>query len=279
MKKKTSLIAATIMILSVSVAAGLEVNVPGTGISVKVPPGWTVDTQPRGGPFLVLYSPAVEGFKSTVNLSAEKLDGKSSQEWLSEYKAGLQKHVDDYKMIKEGHRNLGGLDYYAIEFRGMQGAVMLHWLQAIRFQGGKAWIFSGVTREKLADGYLRTFQEVFGSVYFPPPPPGDLTAELIHSVGEGPAGVLLTWADTPLAEGGYEIQRRNARLGAWRTIAVVPAGTVTYTDSIGQCGLEVRYRVRALNPKGDSDWSKEITVVAGECGTATGEKEIDRGEE
>ncbi len=275
MKKVTSFAVMVILILTVSAATAREVKVSGTDISLDVPKGWTADSQPEGGPMLILYSPVVEGFKSTINLSSERLAGKSSEEWLSGYKEGLQKHVDDYKLIKEGPRTLGGLEYHAMEFRGIQGSVMLHWLQVIRFQNDKAWIFSGVTREKLADGYLKIFKKVYSSIYFPPPPPGELTAELMLAGDEEAAAVMLAWAETPLAEEGYEIQRRNARLGAWKTIATVPAGTITYTDSMLQCGIEVKYRVRALNPNGNSDWSEEVSVVPGECGVATDEKEIE----
>jgi|GEM_PF-6243378 len=251
---------AVVAVSMAAIALAGEVKVTGTNISLKVPKGWTADTSPSSGPMIVLYSKPLEGFKAMINLSADDLGGKSPQVWLAEYKSGLAQNIGKFRIVKEGDRQLGGAPYYALDFRGMQGKAMLHWLQVIHFQEGKAWIFSAVTLERQTKIYMRTFQRTFSSIYFPPPPPENFAAQ-VSSETE----VTLSWTAHPLAKGGYEIQRRDAQMGVWKTIATVPVGTSTYTDTEPECEMKLLYRVKCLNPKGDSNWSVEVPAILGVC--------------
>jgi len=257
-------------ILTATMVFAATIKVPNTNISINSPKGWTADTSPRGGALFILYSEPLQGFKSMISLSKDPLSGKTAGAWMAEYKAGLAKNIGDIKIVKEGEKKLGGAPYTVIEFRGMQGEVMLHWLQAIHFQEGYAWIFSGVTRERHTDIYMKRFQRAFSSIYFPPPPPENLVAQVV-----GETEVTLAWTTHPLAVNGYEIQRRDAQFGVWETVATLSAGISSHTDATLECGTEVRYRIKCLNPKGDSNWSSEASATMGVCPVITAEEPIE----
>jgi len=257
------------LVFMVSIALAGEVKIPNTNISINAPQGWTADTAPPRGQLIVLSSEPLQGFKATINLATDDLGGQTPQAWLAEYKNGLSQNIGEFYIVKEGERKLGGAPYYAIEFRGKQGAVMIHWLQVIHFQEGKAWIFSANSMERYVSIYMPVFQKAFSSIFFPPPPPENVNAQVLS-----PTQVILTWSAQPLAQGGYEIQRRDAMMGVWQTITKVPENTTTYTDSTIGCGTEVRYRIKCLNPKGDSNWSAEVPAVLGVCSAATGEQPV-----
>jgi len=266
---KVCKLVAVVLVFLAGIVIAAEVKVPNTGISINTPPGWTADTSPSGGPLIILSSEPMQGFKATINLSADDLGGKTPEAWLAEYKDGLRQNIGEFRIAKEGKRTFGGAPYYAIDFGGKQGETMHHWLQVIHFQEGKAWIFSGNTLERYVNIYTPVFQKAFSSIYFPPPAPENIIAQVLS-----PTQVILTWSAQALAKGGYEIQRRDAQMGVWQTVAKVPENTTTYSDSTVGCGSEVRYRIKCLNPKGDSNWSNEVPAVLGVCSAATAEQPL-----
>ena len=256
-----------LIVVAVIFAAAIvvaTVTVPGTGISIDAPKGWTANTSPPEGTLLILYSKPLEKFKSTISLSAEDLSGKSTQAWMAGYKSGLAAHIDEFKLIKEGEKTIGGAPYSVLEFRGKQGSAMLHWLQAVHFQEGKVWIFSAVTLERQYDLYRRRIQKTYSTIYFPPPPPENFAAQVLSETE-----IALSWTSHPLAKGGYEIQRRSGPLDTWQTIAKVPAGSSNYNDMNLACGTEMRYRIKCLNPRGDSNWSDDASAVLQICPVET----------
>lgn len=262
MKSKTFAIGVLVFALFVAgVAIAAPMKVPNTGITIEVLPGWTVDTSGGRGNLILIKDKPLQGFSAMISLSVEDIYGKAQDQWLTEYKTGLAQSVTDLKIIKQGPVKLGGVDYLAIEFRGMQGKVMLHWMQVIHIQEGKAWIFTGTSLERFADIYMPKFQKAFSTIYFPPPPPADFVATT-----SGPAAIQLAWKDVSSDETGFVIQRRDAQLGAWADITTVAPNTTTYVDQTGiVCKTEYRYRIKSLNPRGDSNWSGEVSGATAPC--------------
>jgi len=85
----------------------------------------------------------------------------------------------------------------------------------------------------------------------PPAAPTNLVAT---DLGGGQAH--LTWEDNSDSEAKFQIIRQEIVNGAWQhqgMIAQPPANTTSYTDSPGAGAY--RYRVRARNSSGPSDWS------------------------
>jgi hypothetical protein len=82
-----------------------------------------------------------------------------------------------------------------------------------------------------------------------PVPPVDLTANPVIGLG-----VMLSWRDMSSNETGFEIFRNLfGQVGS--IIDTVPAGSVTYTDTLGTTMGRYAYQVRAFNPAGNSSWS------------------------
>lgn len=261
MKAKTIVTAITLILATVGIGFAETARIANTGITIDVLPGWKVDATGGRGNLIVIKDKPMEGFQAMINLMAEDLYGKPSDQWLTEYKTGLGQSVKDLHIIKQGPVKLGGVDYLAIEFRGMLGKSMLHWMQVIHIQEGKAWIFTGTCLERYVDIYMPKFQQAFSSIYFPPPPPEEFMAT--NSTVDS---VQLTWRDVSSDETGFVIQRRDAQLGAWADVATVPANSGSYVDANGlKCGTEYRYRIKSMNPRGDSNWSGEVGGTTAAC--------------
>lgn len=263
---------ASIIVLAAAIANAGEITVPGTGILITPPAGYTQGAASGDMLLLFMAPPMAQDFKASLSVSKDPLEGKAGDAWLAEYKAGLSKQMTEFKIIQESNVNLGGKEngstYTVIEFRGTIKATPLHWLQAIHFQAGYAWIFSGMTRESYATIHAKQFKSAFSSIYFPPAPPEGFRAQALSETQ-----VILTWNPVQLARGGFEIQRADST-GVWQTVAKAAPGSVTYTDTLVDCGLDVKYRIRCLNAKGNSDWSAEAQATLQVCPAATGEVPI-----
>ena len=89
-----------------------------------------------------------------------------------------------------------------------------------------------------------------------PPPPGELPAvtdfKAVDRPGDSGGGILLTWKDpTPMPEGAV-IEVRRAEPPAddeFQSIATVPPGTQTYTDTKAEDGKVYRYEVHLRGPE------------------------------
>lgn len=74
------------------------------------------------------------------------------------------------------------------------------------------------------------------------------------------AGIYaLTWDDNASDETGYLVERRNLLSGVWSQIASLPAGSVSYTDSVAIVGQVNHYRVRAVGMQANSAYSNEAS--------------------
>jgi probable HAF family extracellular repeat protein len=92
---------------------------------------------------------------------------------------------------------------------------------------------------------------------------GDLPAAPSNLQAQALSGsqVLLTWRDNSNNEQGFEIQRAPVSTGVYQTLTRVAANVTSYIDRQGlQPDTEYRYRVRAYNAAGSSDWSNEASV-------------------
>ena len=81
-----------------------------------------------------------------------------------------------------------------------------------------------------------------------------------------PQSVTLNWSDSG-AEDGYILQKNpvpcvNAASGSWSTVAILPADTVTYSDT-AEGGVVYCYRVAATVANVNQGWSNllEVPVV------------------
>ncbi len=71
--------------------------------------------------------------------------------------------------------------------------------------------------------------------------------------------VLLSWEDCRY-ETGYELQRTPVGSDDWSTIALLPMDTTSYTDHIARNAVPYHYRIRSINPLGESAFSPAIQV-------------------
>lgn len=98
----------------------------------------------------------------------------------------------------------------------------------------------------------------------PPPPPPIATAPAapsgLSAAALSGARVRLTWTDNASNELGFRIQRARGSSGDWVRIATVGPGVTTYLDQATDGGRMYRYRVRAYNDAGPSDWSNRVRV-------------------
>ena len=97
---------------------------------------------------------------------------------------------------------------------------------------------------------------VIGNIVIPVNPPESLKADIKD------CKVTLSWLDKAFNESEYQIFRRQKGLTAPKKIAVLPAGSQSYVDTLPGAG-EFAYMVAAVNTKGPSDkngYSSYISV-------------------
>ncbi len=84
-----------------------------------------------------------------------------------------------------------------------------------------------------------------------PKAPTDLA---LGVTGDGISRTLeLTWVDNSINETEFTVQRAFTTTGPWETLAVLPADTTLYTETVGTTGQEYAYRVFASNTVGDTE--------------------------
>lgn len=88
-------------------------------------------------------------------------------------------------------------------------------------------------------------------------PPSRLSVDLTYPF----LGYDVRWSDAATVETGYELQRQTNG-GAWTTLVVLPADTITYRDEPIAGNTAYNYRVRALWPdEQTSVWSAQAGGV------------------
>jgi fibronectin type 3 domain-containing protein len=90
-----------------------------------------------------------------------------------------------------------------------------------------------------------------------PDPPG--TPVNLAAVADA-SGVVLTWADGSFNETGFKLERATGA-GGFSQIRTTGANVLTVTDTTAALGTQYRYRVRATNAGGDSDYSNVVTIT------------------
>ncbi len=88
-----------------------------------------------------------------------------------------------------------------------------------------------------------------------PAAPSSLTGEPMGT------GIHLVWKDNASNEDGYDVERKDGS-SAFAKIYSVPFDTFSYHDASLAAGKAYSYRVRAVNAKGASAYSNEITATA-----------------
>jgi hypothetical protein len=73
------------------------------------------------------------------------------------------------------------------------------------------------------------------------------------------ADLTLTWQDNSDNEDGFEVWRQ-VNDGQWELIAATGPDSPTFNDGVIPIGVILRYRVRAWNQFGESDFSNEIMI-------------------
>jgi len=91
-----------------------------------------------------------------------------------------------------------------------------------------------------------------------------LAVALVAAAFAHAAEVNLTWSDNSTNESGFEIERALGA-GAFAPIGVVGANVVTFKDTTLAPLTEYRFRVRAYNAAGTSDYSNVLTYRSGEA--------------
>jgi probable HAF family extracellular repeat protein len=108
---------------------------------------------------------------------------------------------------------------------------------------------------------IRAFLLIPHSIASPSPPAAPTGLVVSHATTEAPSQLELEWTDRSDTEAGFEIQRQTAE-SDWTTVTTAPPNSVTYSDAGLESFIRYRYRVRAVNAAGASEW----TEAAGETG-------------
>lgn len=128
-------------------------------------------------------------------------------------------------------------------------------------------LYTGVVTDLDGDGDLDAVgpDKFYGSgTYYylnqgdidPPAAPPSLAA-VLQADGQT---IGLTWVDGSADEGSFELQREISGTG-WAVLASPAANTTTYTDAATQPATTYRYRLRAANAGGTSDWTTSDAVT------------------
>ena len=72
--------------------------------------------------------------------------------------------------------------------------------------------------------------------------------------------VDLSWTDNASNETGFKVERKEGLSGTYTVLAIIPANSISYSDTSVTAGITYIYRLRAYNSAGDSSYTNEATV-------------------
>jgi parallel beta-helix repeat protein len=101
--------------------------------------------------------------------------------------------------------------------------------------------------------YTTTVQVNSGTA---PAAPTDLSAAAVSQ-----SEVNLVWDLSDATDTGVVVERKTGSGGTYQTLAVLPGGEDTYTDTSGWASKTYYYRVKARNAGGDSAYSAEVSAT------------------
>ncbi len=90
----------------------------------------------------------------------------------------------------------------------------------------------------------------------------DIAPSGLGGIAVSGSGIQLTWSDNSPDETGFVIQRSEDGL-AWAQVGTAAAGATTYTDGTAILGASYYYRVAAVRPGGNTNWSNVATASMG----------------
>jgi hypothetical protein len=86
-----------------------------------------------------------------------------------------------------------------------------------------------------------------------------LIAAILLATTLSAADLTLTWQDNSDNEAGFEVYRK-VNDGQWELIAATNPDTPIFNDAVIPIGAVLRYRVRAWNQFGESDFTNEVMI-------------------
>ena len=162
MKPLLPVVLAAALLTTATTATAAYVNSE-YGFSATAPKGWKQLAYP--GAIVVFAGAASGGFATNINVTSEKLHAGIS---LARYEAAgrenLKKAITDFKFLGRRSITLGGQPAFEQSFTGRQGQFDLYFTQAIAISGGRGFIVTGTSIDKLRStlipamaGFEKTF--------------------------------------------------------------------------------------------------------------------------
>src|SRR5262249_35792226 len=103
---------------------------------------------------------------------------------------------------------------------------------------------------------------VAGAFGAPPPPPAPLAPSNLLATPISASQINLSWSDNSSNEDGFEIERcEGSGCTTFTSIRQVGAGVVGFSNTGLSGGTTYRYRVRAFNTGGASDYSNTVEAT------------------
>lgn len=87
-------------------------------------------------------------------------------------------------------------------------------------------------------------------------PPSNLTAKALST-----SSIQIQWRDNSTDESGFKIIRKRGS-DSWKQIKTVKRNVTNFKDTRLRPGITYRYSVRAMNSKGNSTYSNEVSIRA-----------------
>jgi hypothetical protein len=121
---------------------------------------------------------------------------------------------------------------------------------------GTGFTFCPFSRDQIRT-YVDANAGCLGTKTLGPSAPQDLRARATSA-----SQVTLTWLDTSRAETGFVVERRKVERGtSWERVATMGADATSFANNGLLAGTKYRYRVRAINAEGASDWSNRAAAT------------------
>lgn len=161
--KKVCLFLLLILVLPVVVFAA-AIKIKDTPFLINVPDGWEVNESGWMGTLIILLDSPKDNFRANIIVYKEDVGDMSEEEYRKVNIANIKSLINDAKILREDGIVINNLKFVLIETTGMQGDIVLHWLQIYTIYKGVSYIFSGTTLEKNADRYITVFEEAFKTI-------------------------------------------------------------------------------------------------------------------
>ncbi len=149
--------------MSAEALAATPYTTASSTFSMRFPEGWQVSDGTKFGALVFAINTVQDAdgsaqFGSNMNVTSEKVDTATLDEYMKATKAALPKFLSNYKEIRDKTVEIAGVPAHVIEGTFIQGELKLHNMQLVLIKNGVAYVVTSTSLSNVWKSYKDVFE-------------------------------------------------------------------------------------------------------------------------